>query len=345
MSKKIPALLAFVALALLQLQPPSAAAAGRVGARPARAQSTAATEATWERYTYPDEEFSVELPGMPFVFETTRSVGRMEQESLRVFGVYAGGAVFFVNSYDRPRSRESLDYFAKYHLGGRGLTPAAGEVILDGFAGREYRMDYSYGSPQVSLRGGARVFRTKKHAYVVQAFSEEGGHEQEVARFLSSLALGANPSGMVITEPQAVEPVVYRQAPAGGVVPGHTGGGEPRPGGGGETLKLAPRPGEQAPATGPFKSADVARKAVIVYKPEPGYTEEARQGNVSGAIRLRAVLSSTGKVTGIVVVNGLPNGLTEKAVRAARHMLFFPAWKDGHDVSQYIVLEYNFSIY
>jgi hypothetical protein len=32
-------------------------------------------------------------------------------------------------------------------------------------------------------------------------------------------------------------------------------------------------------------------------------------------------------------------------MQAARHILFFPAEKDGRKVPQYVVLEYNFNIY
>ena len=54
---------------------------------------------------------------------------------------------------------------------------------------------------------------------------------------------------------------------------------------------------------------------------------------------------ASGEVTGISVVKPLPDGLTEKAIQAARQIKFRPAQKDGHVVSQYIVLEYNFNIY
>src|ERR1043165_48547 len=95
----------------------------------------------------------------------------------------------------------------------------------------------------------------------------------------------------------------------------------------------------------PFNQRDVTRKAVITFKPEPGFTEDARKNNVTGVVRLRAILSAGGGVTGISVVKGLPDGLTEKPIAAARQIRFTPAEKDGHAVSQYIVLEYNFNIY
>jgi TonB family protein len=94
-----------------------------------------------------------------------------------------------------------------------------------------------------------------------------------------------------------------------------------------------------------FSPKDVTQKADLVFKGDPGFSEEARQNNVTGVVRLRAVLGSNGRVTNIGVVKGLPDGLTERAVYTARHLLFFPAVKDGRAVSQHITLEYNFDIY
>ncbi len=86
-------------------------------------------------------------------------------------------------------------------------------------------------------------------------------------------------------------------------------------------------------------------KAVIISRPEPGFTEEARKNNVTGLVRLRVVLAASGAVTNVSVTKGLPDGLTEKAIAAAKGIKFRPAQKDGRAVSQYISLEYNFNIY
>lgn len=95
--------------------------------------------------------------------------------------------------------------------------------------------------------------------------------------------------------------------------------------------------------TRPFKQSEVIKKAVITSKPEPGYTEEAQANGVVGVVRLRGVLNSNGKVTDISVIKGLPDGLTEKCIAAAKRIKFRPAEKDGRKVSQYVVLEYHFS--
>ncbi len=122
---------------------------------------------------------------------------------------------------------------------------------------------------------------------------------------------------------------------------GNTGGGDRNDGGGGP----GGGGGGGVDYTRPFKQNEVTRKAVITFKPEPGFTEEARKNNVTGVVRLRAVLHASGGIQGISVVKGLPDGLTEKAMQAARQIRFTPAEKDGRSVSQYVVLEYNFNIY
>jgi TonB family protein len=94
-----------------------------------------------------------------------------------------------------------------------------------------------------------------------------------------------------------------------------------------------------------FTLHDVDQKARILSRPEPQYTDEARENATTGTVVLRTVFSASGEVTNIRVVNGLPYGLTESAVEAARGIKFSPAMKDGRAVSQYIQIEYNFNLY
>ncbi len=112
------------------------------------------------------------------------------------------------------------------------------------------------------------------------------------------------------------------------------GGGGPGGGGGG-----GPDPNKI------YKPGEVTTKARITSKPTPEYTEEARKNQVTGTVVLQMVLSSSGGVTNIRTVSGLPFGLTEKAIAAARRIQFTPATKEGRPVSQYIRVEYNFNIY
>jgi TonB family protein len=120
------------------------------------------------------------------------------------------------------------------------------------------------------------------------------------------------------------------------------GGGDPADGGGGPGGGRGNN-GEDYNKT--FNPSQVNVKARILSRPEPQYTEEARKNQISGTVVLRAVFASNGQVTNIRAVSGLPYGLTERAIAAAREIRFTPAQKDGHPVSQYIQIEYNFNLY
>jgi TonB family protein len=121
---------------------------------------------------------------------------------------------------------------------------------------------------------------------------------------------------------------------------GNTGGGERREGGGG--------PGGGGGGTDYskiFSGKDVTSKARVLEKPEPTYTESARKNQITGTVVLRAVFSAGGSVTNIHAVSGLPDGLTERAIAAAKSIRFVPATKDGHPVSMWMELQYNFNLY
>jgi TonB family protein len=121
---------------------------------------------------------------------------------------------------------------------------------------------------------------------------------------------------------------------------GNTGGGDRREGGGG--------PGGGGGGTDynkVFSSKDVNARARVLEKPEPQYTEAARKNQITGTVVLKAVFSSSGSVTNISTIRGLPDGLTEKAIAAAKQIRFVPAQKDGHNVSMWMQLEYNFNLY
>lgn len=128
----------------------------------------------------------------------------------------------------------------------------------------------------------------------------------------------------------------------GGIGPGrggNIGGGDRNDGGGG------PGGGGGGGYDRIFTGKDVTSKARLISKPEPQYTEDARKNQVTGTVVLKVVFASNGSVTNIRTVSGLPYGLTERAIAAARQIKFVPATKDGHQVSMWMQLEYNFNLY
>lgn len=120
----------------------------------------------------------------------------------------------------------------------------------------------------------------------------------------------------------------------------NTGGGPAKIGGGGPGAGMGAYDYAR-----PHKVGEVTRKAQIVSRPEPLYTEEARKNQITGSVSLRLILNANGTVSNIQPLSRLPDGLTEKAIDAARRIRFTPAEKDGRKVSQYATIQYNFNIY
>lgn len=92
-----------------------------------------------------------------------------------------------------------------------------------------------------------------------------------------------------------------------------------------------------------FTGKQVTQKPQILAKPDPNYTEEARKNQITGTVLLQAVFTARGEVTQIRVLLGLPHGLTDQAIAAAKRIKFTPAMKDGKAVSMYMHLEYTFN--
>jgi TonB family protein len=98
------------------------------------------------------------------------------------------------------------------------------------------------------------------------------------------------------------------------------------------------------------ESADVIEpmsanlRPTIIYKEKARYTDQARQNEVQGTVVLNVVFGADGRMTGIRIVRGLPDGLTEQAITAAQAIRFEPAVKDGRRVSVRGNLEFSFNL-
>lgn len=317
-----------------------------VGAAAALAQDAAAPS----RFAPAGEGFAVEMPGQP-----SSSPERVEVESLAVAGrryeaadesgrrlvvwsLKTRGGRSAADSGGEPSQKEShldliaevawrllvMPEFERAKSEGRAEFPQlayVNEFRLDGRPAREYALvSKKTHGPVFVCADGPRV-------YVVAALGASPP-DPRLKQFVRSFTLNPDASARQAADPR----------------PG-TGMGT---GGGGGT---AGGPDGQSTASGPvdynrtFRQGEVVKKAVITFKPEPVFTEQARRFSVSGVIRLRAVLNKTGEVTNVSVIKGLPHGLTWSAVAAAKGIKFQPAQKDGRAVSQYVTLDYNFNIY
>jgi TonB family protein len=181
-------------------------------------------------------------------------------------------------------------------------------VTVDGITGKRARFETD------DRMGAVQLFATGRNLYVFQVSgSKIGNPAAGMTKFFSSIRLGNQAEGNQVLEGPGEQPASTSETPL---------------------INPSIFPGK-----------DVAIKVSVITKPEPRYTEEARKNSITGTVVLRAVFSSSGVVTNIHPVTGLPDGLTERTIAAAKQIRFIPAIKDGRFVSMWIELQYNFNLF
>ena len=270
-------------------------------------QGTAPPPSAWLKYTVAGEEFSIALPTVPAMttYRISQSPYSPKARTQRYLGVYADGVVYMIYCDDDDPKRR-LKNTLEGLPPGHGWDAATEQLVnRDGVAGKQYTSSHPLG-------GVIQAFATKKHFYRIQAFGATAA-DPGVQHFLSSLTFGKHEGYEVVDGPGTPLQPLDRSVPI--------------------------------PARDVFTSKTVDRKFIVLMKPEPSYTDEARQKQVVGTVVIKAVASANGTVERIEVKEGLPAGLTEQAIAALLKMKFIPAAKDGRLVSTWIQLVYNFNLY
>lgn len=302
-----------------------------------------ATSDAWVKVAPPDEAFTVWMPRAPVPLAANGKSGALVVAGQR-YALRHDNAEYTVWSFTARKLPASLGdnkdnyldqcaeiawnlmiepYWKKFERGSpdqltRYNMSLDGPLLSAGHAGRSYSLNLG------DERGLTHIYAVGARVYIVAA-SGVPQASASVERFVKSFALSLPP------------------VPAAPAVADGKGGGRSS----NESVSGGAAQG-QAQATDhdrTFSMREVTRKAMITAKPKPSYTEWARRFSITGTVRLRVILSAAGTVIGITPLTRLPHGLTQEAIEAVRKIEFIPAEKDGRRVSQYVTIEYNFSIY
>lgn len=268
----------------------------------------------WQLFAPDDEEFSLLTPISPSVFEqsyvghTFKSEGE-QVLAKRSYSVYVSQFIFVVESYQARRPDRLLKDFVDYYHPNQSQKFESGQI--NGFRGKRYRIESN------NIYHEVYYLLTSKHLYVLTVAANDKG-SPFIMQFLSSFKIREDGSKtgpgvvLVLKENGSVSDHRSRSLNVQDVV---------------------------------YSLQEVTRKPIVIWKPEPAYTNEARRNQRMGRVLLNAILDSSGQVKFLETVKGLRDGLTERAVGAANNIRFLPAEKDGKIVSVRIKLEYNFNLY
>ncbi|HJX55050.1 MAG TPA: TonB family protein [Polyangia bacterium] len=110
----------------------------------------------------------------------------------------------------------------------------------------------------------------------------------------------------------------------------------------GNTLQTKPgrtktAPSEVKPLAAPAQAYEVTKMPVPIGDCRGNYyTEEAKQAGVEGTVILKVLVGEDGRVRDVKIVQGLPHGLTEAAVRAIKACRYTIGEKDGKPVPVWV---------
>jgi TonB family protein len=123
-------------------------------------------------------------------------------------------------------------------------------------------------------------------------------------------------------------------------------GGTGKPGGTGRAVEKSGFGGTGFGHAAPVKKQEVAHTTplVLLSKPRPGYTEEARKLKIEGDVTLQVRFTASGHVEVLRVVKGLGYGLDRLAQSAAQRIQFKPATRDGQPIDEVTVIHVTFQL-
>lgn len=269
----------------------------------------------WIILSGPKDELLIEVPANYLVYKTDAST--------RITSTYRSATFEIVKQKtDSPkRSVRMLDY-------PRERSTHSESFEIGNFVGKRYVYDYE-DSFTIRMDLGS-----SKSYYIVTATAKKNDNAA-IKKFLLSIRLQGKPvyEGMAGNSPGPRVPIAEMK-----------------------TSHLIADALKQTESSGDIKfdTVDEERKVyddrlsrdlVIIDKPKPVYTDEARRRDKQGRIHARIEFLHNGRIGTVVIDPRLDKGLAWNVATVVKKIKFLPSEVDGKPISVTRVLEYTFSIY
>ena len=273
----------------------------------------------WERYKVGEQDVSVLFPKLPILIQSSDVC---IEQGTKQYAAYAEGIVFGLNIKYKPKEKptskcENKKKFDEenFQVGVKGI-----KLLLK----TEQETKFNQNNLEVIKVKGELFTYWLINDYQSKRWFElwiTGADEtnQSVKNFVESIKIENNPQGTEIED------------------------------GSQRTLGDANSSDKNDDAKEENNQAKSENEEVmpirIILKSYVKYTDAARQAQTKGTVSLRITFLANGGIGAIEIVRGLPYGLTEQAVAAARKIIFIPAKKNKINYSVVKTVEYGFSLY
>jgi protein TonB len=95
---------------------------------------------------------------------------------------------------------------------------------------------------------------------------------------------------------------------------------------------------------GPYRPGSGVTPPRILREVKADYTEDARKRNIEGEVVLEIVVRRDGTVGDVTLIEGLPSGLSDRAIQAVRQWRFSPARRLGQPVDVIVEVAIEFKL-
>lgn len=246
----------------------------------------------WQRYQVSGKKVSLNFPKLPTKMTSSNPCGNTESET---FAAYAKGRAYIFTIYSKSENPIPI-----YCPDKKGFSQASFPAYLDEVAKNNGKKEIS---DKVNY-GGQTVYQFSSGSanfWLINDFQNKSWYEFKVVgendenalkNFVGSLEISTNKTAVEISE------------------------------GADSTIGDKDYDSENTDSNG-------TAGLLILHKPRARYTDAARQSQVQGTVRLRVTFRASGAISNVTPVSGLPNGLTEQAIIAAKRLIFRPATLNG----------------
>lgn len=284
----------------------------------------------WIRVQSDNGEFSIEVPAE--------------------YNFYGDKDGFLISDYSQSYQLSEMRMLNAYHdktlLSFEAYKTASPKTVADIFVERDEKngkeSKIKLGETkirQILIQNKAfyavrRFYASENHLYVLTAASRNG-ETPVIKRFLDSLALktaDAKSAAAATTDDSKVKIIRFAALKLSQIEIDQ----DPAP------LK---KPGDQKTLPAPTAPDANALPIALIARPNPSFTDAARQKGVQGTVRVRLTFSKNGSITKINFLSTLKEGLLRQVMFAAIRMKYIPAEKNGEPSTVTKLVEYKFDIY
>lgn len=284
--------------------------------------SVTASFADWTTFAPELEEFSVEVPVA--LDASIQKIDPAKPDDGRTYFNRFEGTYFYIFS-ELPTNRTETFTVENFVDAVRGKAVKSWVGLLES---KNYSITDGFGYVHQIL-----CFEGRQRKYCFQTISPTTVSES-AKRFISSV--GYSPKA-----PAAIKAPSTDKSPADNTAPTTPSSGF----GFGSSAGLANPEKPLAREPRDLKDRGPNEGVFILSKPRPNYTDFARLYEIQGKVLVRVVFRADGRIGDVIVVEGLPFGLTNSAVAAAKGIVFEPAIRNGVPYTVTKTVQYSFSIY